>query len=414
MQCINDNNIDELFQSAAKNYPLRADRGDWQKVAQKLEGSSTLETFRKFNKRYLSILTVLFVLTGVGFYTNFYFTNKKITELEQPKNNKTERDTSLGNSIFNGKRSRINSTVNGHALTYAKEITTERFKTTATRAPRINNQANEERKNQENRGDNNNALLNRNNIPVAADTYNIATEKNDILSGPRLWASETTSIISDLPTERTSVDKSSGKKSNAGKLYVGLVVGPQLNEVKGQGFKKVGGELGLLFGYALAQKISIESGLILSNKKYYSAGQYFNMEKISATMPPGMKIIAVQSNATVLEVPLKGRYDLIAKKNGNLFITAGASSYLLLHEQNNYHALVNGGQQDLEGDYGTMRKYFATSINLSAGYEKNVGKRTVIRVEPYLEFPLKGLGMGSMSVFGTGLHLGLTLPVRKN
>src|SRR5262245_425762 len=104
MQRINDNNIDELFQSAAKNYPLRADRGDWQKVAQKLEGSSTPEVFRKFNKRYLSILPVLFVLTG-GFYTNFYLANKKITELEQPKNNETERDTLLGNRIFNGKGS---------------------------------------------------------------------------------------------------------------------------------------------------------------------------------------------------------------------------------------------------------------------------------------------------------------------
>lgn len=130
-------------------------------------------------------------------------------------------------------------------------------------------------------------------------------------------------------------------------------------------------------------------------------------------MPSAMKIINVESEATLLEVPLKVRYNLNTKKKGTSFIAAGASSYLLLREQNNYQALVNGGQQDLKRDYRTMRKYFATSINLSAGYERSVGKRTRIRVEPYIQFPLKGLGVGSMSVFGTGLHLGLILPLRK-
>jgi hypothetical protein len=433
MQHISENNMDELFQKAAENYPLRTDKSDWEKVAQKLESSSSASAVpRKFNRRwYLSVLAVLFLLTVGSFYTNFYFTNKKIIEIAQQKNNKPGKDTSPGNSIPYDNESQTtgyiepvsvpipnqkNSTANNYALTHGKRITTGRFNETFTLTSDTYDQATAKRRKKEKRDDNTNYLLNGNKVPAATDSYNTARQKKDNSSGqsqlsiPENKGEEKS--ISDTQKENTTANQSSGKKSNTGRFYVGVVLGPQLNQVKSQGFNKVGGELGLLFGYTLTEKISVESGLILSSKKYYSNGQYFNMEKISPTMPPSMKIIAVEGKATLLEFPLKGKYNLITKKNRNLFITAGATSYLLLHEQNDYQALVNGGQQDLKGDYGTMRKYFATSINLSVGYEKSIGERALIRVEPYLEFPLKGLGVGSMSVFGTGVHFGLTLPVR--
>jgi hypothetical protein len=431
MQHINDNDMDELFQKAAENYPLKIENKDWEKVAQKLGSSSSTSVSRKFNKRYLSILAILFFLVVGSFYATFYFTNKKIIGIAQKKNNNPGVNVSPNNNNVRGNENQrtryieparvqiqgqANASVNNYNLNHSERVAERKFNTIITSAPITNDQATNERRTREN-SDNTNELLNSHNVPIATDNNTMMEEKNNLFSQPQISISENKpeeKSIRSAEKESASEDKPSAAKNKAGGFYGGVIFGPQLNQVKSQGFNKVGGELGLLVGYSLSKKISIESGLTLSNKKYYSDGQYFSMEKISPTMPPSMKILTVESKATVLEIPLKGRYNLITKKNGNLFITAGASSYLLLHEQNNYQALVNGGQESLKGDYGTMRQYFATSINLSIGYEKKIGEKALLRIEPYLELPLKGLGVGSMSVFGTGLHFGLSLPVKKN
>jgi hypothetical protein len=432
MQPLNDDNMDELFQRAAEHYPLRIAKSDWEKIAQQLESSSSSSAASpRFNRRHLSILAVLFFVIAGGFYAGVYFTNKKIVEAPEQGNNKPGPDISLVNRIADDHetrttrsvepvpvliRSQKKSIAHNHNLGHSKRIDEERFDPAIIVAPQYN-RANKERRKKEHRDDNTNDLLNGNKPSTAVADYTMPSEKKDMSTGQSQLLipgnKDEEKSGSDIQIENKIAHSSQERKNNDGRFYAGIVLGPQLNQVKGQGFNRVGGELGLLVGYSLSKKFSLESGLILSNKRYYSDGQYFKMEKIAAAMPPGMKVLTVESRATVLEVPLKGRYNLITKKNGSLFITAGASSSLLLHEQNNYTALVNGGQQDLKADYGTMRHYFATSINLSAGFEKRIGEKALLRIEPYLGLPVKGLGVGSMSVFSAGLHLGLTIPVRK-
>jgi hypothetical protein len=422
--------MDELFQRAAENYPLRVAKGDWEKVVQKLDGSSShVVASRKFTRRgYLSTLIVLLLLMAGGLYTNFNSTNKKIAEAVPQKNNNPKQESSFHSRIPDKSesqafsqiepgrvpiQSQANSTADNHNLNHNKRAAEKKSSATFSLPLNTNQTIVERRKMNYSDGSTKN-FLGGNNAPATANNY-YKTEKKDNVGQPDssfLESKDEEKSFGDIRKENVNAHQSIDK-SKAGRFYFGIVFGPQLNQVKGQGFDKVGAELGLLFGYTLTKKISVESGLILSSKKYYSDGQYFDMKKISSAMPPSMKIIAVESNATALEVPLNSMYTLISKKGGSLFITAGVSSYLLLHEQNDYQALINGGHQELKGDYGNMRKSFATSISLSAGYEKSIGERVLIRVEPYLELPLKGLGVGSMSVFGTGLHLGLTLPAKK-
>lgn len=261
------------------------------------------------------------------------------------------------------------------------------------------------------------SLLNDSKALIVPDNLNITGDKKSELPiEKQLFASENINkeaATNDI-SEKTDVSlHTSDKKNNVRGFYAGLILGPQFNQVNSQGFNKVGGEAGLLFGYSFNQKFSVESGLYLSNKKYYSDGKYFNMDKIISAMPTSMKVITVISNTTLLEIPLKAKYNFSSNKNSDLFVTVGVSSYLLLREQNDYQALVNGGQENIKGDYGTMRKYFAASLSLSVGYQKSIGKGTQVRIEPYLEFPIRELGVGSMSVFSTGLHLGIAFPLRK-
>jgi hypothetical protein len=199
-----------------------------------------------------------------------------------------------------------------------------------------------------------------------------------------------------------------GQQKNKHGLYAGVVLGPALNEVKSQGLKKMGFDIGIIAGYQLNGKLSIETGLLFAKKYYFSDGKYFNPGKTNASMPASMKVLSLEGSSAVIEVPVKLKYDVLQINKVNLFTSAGVSSYLLTKEKNKYRALLNGTEQNITSTYKKGSRYFAAAVDLSVGYERKIGKFTSIRIEPYLQIPLKGIGVGAMPVMSSGLHLGIT------
>ena len=190
-------------------------------------------------------------------------------------------------------------------------------------------------------------------------------------------------------------------------IYWGFTAGPQLNEVKNQGMNKTGFDLGLLAGYRFNKNISLETGFLFATKYYYSDGKYFKMAP-DPSMPPNMTLMSLKGNSKIIEVPVKFKYDFINNGRNNLFSSAGITSYLLTKETNNYHAMVNGSPQDMDKSYNDVTNYTAATFYFSAGFEHRILKRNKIRIEPYLQIPLKGIGVGKMPVTSAGLHLGIT------
>ena len=66
----------------------------------------------------------------------------------------------------------------------------------------------------------------------------------------------------------------------------------------------------------------------------------------------------------------------------------------------------------MTGSYKNVTKYFAATVDISAGYENKIGKFTSMRIEPYLQIPLKGIGVGSMPVMSAGLHVSIIKFIR--
>ncbi|MEP6845933.1 MAG: hypothetical protein ABI861_08010, partial [Panacibacter sp.] len=136
---------------------------------------------------------------------------------------------------------------------------------------------------------------------------------------------------------------------------------------------------------------------------------YFSMDKVGATMPTGMNVLSLEGSSSTLEIPLKIRYNVIQKKKSNIFSSAGITSYVLINEKNNYLTQLNGTKQNILSSYKKSSGYFAAAINLSLGYEYKTGKKSSIRVEPYAQIPLKGIGVGALPVMSAGVHVGFTL-----
>lgn len=132
------------------------------------------------------------------------------------------------------------------------------------------------------------------------------------------------------------------------------------------------------------------------------------MDKMGGSMPADMKIISVEGNSNLYQIPIAIKYDIAHKKEGNFFASAGISSYLLTKEKNDYQTSINGVQHNMIGLYKNVTAGFASSMDVSIGYEHTLQQRATIRIQPYLQIPLKGIGMGSMQVMSTGIHIAYT------
>ncbi len=73
----------------------------------------------------------------------------------------------------------------------------------------------------------------------------------------------------NLPLQHLDIPRRQG-------IYLGFVGGPLLTEVKSQGSKKAGYDIGLFAGYTLNKKFSIETGFYYTHQYFYVSGEYYN------------------------------------------------------------------------------------------------------------------------------------------
>ncbi len=223
---------------------------------------------------------------------------------------------------------------------------------------------------------------------------------------------KTVNQLNNIDSVQNTANKKFISINKQRKLYIGFVAAPEFNQIKNQGIKKPGFDIGVIAGYKLSNKAFLETGVLLNKKNYFSDGKYFSMDKIGAAMPAGMEVMSLKGSSTFLQIPIKLKYDLLRKKNATIFSSAGISSYIITDEENDYLTLLNGTEQQMKGSYKNVTKYFAATFDVSAGYENKIGKFTSVRIEPYVQIPLKGVGVGSMPVMSAGLHVGIIKFIR--
>lgn len=191
-------------------------------------------------------------------------------------------------------------------------------------------------------------------------------------------------------------------------LYYGIVAGLDVNAVKDQPFSNSNIEAGVVVGYRLNPAFSIESGVSFVKKYYNTAGNYFSMDDMSPGMPGGMEMMEVNGSSKVIRIPIQLRTDLFNKKNYTLFSSVGLSSYIMTEENNMYHVMMNGTEEKMFKSYKKDRNYFATTIDFTIGYEKKIGKKNQLRIQPYLQLPVKGIGVGKLPLKSAGIRIAFT------
>ncbi len=246
------------------------------------------------------------------------------------------------------------------------------------------------------------ANLSINNSSVFIDEVsNVISAKPD--SNKNEIATSTKTDSSSTVNEKKTIKK---KERLFAKVYVVGTAGADVSSTKLLAFNNnpTTFKYGVAAGFNLSNKISVQAGLYAGKKKYianegdynFKDGSYYN----------NVKIIKVDADCIVYEIPISVRYNVLQKKAINIYSGAGISTYIMKKEDYVIHFIRNNMPYSREWYY-TGNQHFFSTLMIMAGAEKKLNNKLLLQIEPSLSIPLKGVGEGSVKLFSAGLQIGL-------
>lgn len=435
MQEVNDN-MDELFRRAAEDYPLDTSSKDWNKIAIALQNEQEPVQAVKKDKRgrFLWLLLLLpmvlicnrYVLPGDSDKLKSTAAEKSQPlnsgqpEKEQNKNsseitNNTEKEKIQTTNALQQESITKNSVQdkNSNPDQTESQITTFNYTNKKIQKNNLRNAI----------GNRNGSTTKRNQNAIAIEPDELKYDKSqsnqmpdqktgDLFTKSILQTDPYLFTVKELVPENKNIVqpelKNKTVKQKEKKFYVGLMGGIDITTIRFQKIEDAGYNYGMLLGYQLNKKWSIETGVYQAKKFYYTEGEYFNTSNV--WMPSNSKITEVSGNCRMIEIPLTVKYNIAATANKSWFITTGATSYIMQKEDYDYTYYYgnSGNYYTHNRKYDSDSKQFFAAVHLSSGYSRKLNKKTDLRIEPYMKLPIAGMGIGELKFISTGLHLGIT------
>lgn len=196
-----------------------------------------------------------------------------------------------------------------------------------------------------------------------------------------------------------TAQKTKTTATNKGRWEISLLYSPELTTIKWTHVDKPGSNYGLLIGYGLTKKFSIQTGLVKSRKNYTANEPDF---KFNYTPGSTYKFSDVSGYCNMYEIPLNLKYHISLGKKLNVFALGGISSYFMKKEFYTYH--YHNSMYDWSAEYYSQKNYWLSVATLGVGVEKVLSKNVKIGISPYLKIPFKGMGAGELKLQGAGIN----------
>lgn len=426
MQYVNDD-MDELFRRAAKDYPLKTNSADWEKVKKKLADAAPdgeQKPSNGNNRRHFLWLLLLLPLPWIcEQYTGDEnrAVAESVQEAKKPgvtvKNSsvKTNPTTINSSSDLGAPASETASVpvltasgLSGNSNEIGLSNSTGSFmvfkNTQKSRQAASELQTrgvlSAEKATQESAGHTQGVPTNTTDQAVAIQAH--AEEDNPKIDTASLAKTE-------APTDSSSIapsPKKQQKQERTKRFYAGVLGGLDITSIKMQEVKDVGYDAGLVVGYVIDKRWSVEAGLLSSEKAYYTKGEYLP----KAYVLPGTKLQDAEGDCRMWEVPLLVRYQFKEGKKGGWFAAAGASSYFMKYEDYTYtyYYMATGQEVERSRKYDYKSNHLFAAAQFSGGYNYKMSKTVGVRVEPYIKLPLQKVGYYDLPLTSFGVHLGVT------
>ncbi len=227
--------------------------------------------------------------------------------------------------------------------------------------------------------------------------------------------------------DKKTITKKDDKKNNDKRVHFGVYAATYFSYAKGSdqevnvgaGFSsdiKISNNLKLVTGVAIGQNTLSYTGAssINTDAPLMAAAAEGNKYFLAAT--PSIK----NYNASLvgLDIPMNLKYELNPQKS-DTYILAGLSSGTFINQSYtyfyNYPAVNSATLQQTQG--ATVTKnfdgfYFAKTLNLAFGVGYPLGKNRMV-IEPFLKYPLEGLGSQQIRFGAGGINLKFNFSTKK-
>jgi hypothetical protein len=431
---VNDD-MDELFRRSAEGYPLKTDTSDWKKVEQGLPVSTDKQTKSRANisRRWFLLLFLL----PVGWICNNYApkSNEEIAKTAKSLKQRQEAPIKVQEGPYQVNKDSEPYIVkkNVQVLTSSEVIAKENNKAISKEALHVRNKPRIFKNRKEpaansvvstpqvqgklfgNQLDNeksksiatiDKSLLTNNTNDKTSAINNLNNEEANIEA--KKINKHDTNVTPQADAKTFKSDEKDGKRK-AYRLYAGLISNIDLSTVKFQSTRGPGLGAGILAGFQLNKRLSVESGLYLQKKFYYTDAKYFNPK--NPYTAPSYQLLSVDGNCSMLETPINLKYKFITATNSAWFSVIGSSTYFMKAEKYDYTYIRNGWLNSRQITYDNSSSKWFAAVNASIGYERAVTKTGTLRVEPYFKLPVKGLGWGRLHIISTGINVGYTTKI---
>lgn len=232
--------------------------------------------------------------------------------------------------------------------------------------------------------------------------------------------------IKEVPT----VKKAEVRKDN--KLSFGVYAGSFVNYSDGSKTSMNTG-VGLSSEFKITKKLKIATGIALAQNtlKYdklspqKSAEIYLSVPVsdepqltnsfIAKTSSLSYTVNGYDASLLGLDIPVNIKYMFIEDKK-ELYLVAGLSSNYFIDEAYTYNYVNMGARIDGDTEEKTTTKTssfdFARMLNFSVGFGYPVGKQSKLSLEPFIKYPLGGLGAQDIRFGSAGLNLKLNFSTK--
>lgn len=424
MSADNNNEFESLFQRASEHYPLNTDSANWNAVLEKLEKEGNQKgLLLKKRLLYLLILLVVSILSAflMHLYKNGQEQSKNliVPTLKEQKESETKMLKKITDAVYEkvidsiqqnelSKKQITVATLNKKSFTektnsnYSTTNQTVQLKPSTLQLPPPNNHsmvsANQEPLNSATQKSSTNSVTN------FQETKKLIENHTDLVEVVAKNTSEDSTVTKESNQQAKNAPVINIKKAPFNKyFYTGVMYATDKSSINFEASKGLGYSMALALGYQFSKRFSIETGIHIEKKEYYTKGEHFDKSILPATG----KILWIESENKLIEIPVSLKTDFLNNQKHQLFGSFGMSSFLVNNESYEYEEEINGVIQSESVEFTNNTSNLFATVNMSFGYEYKFKNRFRLRIEPYLNLPLSGIGKSKEPVLSKGVYFGL-------
>ncbi|MFA5244304.1 MAG: outer membrane beta-barrel protein [Pedobacter sp.] len=228
----------------------------------------------------------------------------------------------------------------------------------------------------------------------------------------------------NIELKDTKVKGSKSPKNRDKSIVLGLYAGSFINYAEGSE-SNINLGAGFSSDFRINNRLKLSTGINLSkNSLTYNedtpSNAYGSFQPSSAFAASTLvSVNNYQAELLNLDIPINLKYSFSPGKN-SAYILAGLSSGTYLNEQyainfNNFNSLIGAALAQDEKVISKKFNHFdlMKTFNLSFGFNTKIGKNQSIGIEPFIKYPLGGLGSENLKFGASGINIKMNFNTAK-